>query len=552
MEISSFQDELHIKDFIDVLRRRRDIAVIFFAATVLIVAIGSFIMRPVYRATVTLLIDPESPNVLTTTGMVELQTQNYLSYKEYYQSQVEILSSYSLAKKVFDELKLGETRKYAKAKEPVKLFLKTISVDPVRDTRLLTLSADNKDAELAVKIANRLAESYVMRNLYYISKGEISNLLKNEYLKLETKLSEYSKVYKDGHPEMIRLKEEMTEMAKRIDEERRSACNYDKIEEYLKEGSRSALAGFKANNISIQDPAELPRIPIRPKKLLNIVLAMVVGAFGGIGLAFFFEYLDDSAKTIEDIERITKWPFLGSIPDINGHDDLQEMEKDLFVQVRPKDPIAEVYRIIRTRVMFSSSEEHPLKTILVTSPGPKEGKTTTLCNLALALAQNQKKVLIVDADMRKPRLHNVFNKSNDAGFSNYLAGQADLRKVIQKTDIDNVSLVTGGIIMPNPSELLAGHRTMEFINKTKTEFDYVLFDSPPVSMLTDSLILGRITDGIIIVIESGKTSKKMLLRIYQLLSETKTKVAGMILNRVSVLTGSYYYYSSYYGRPSKQ
>lgn len=548
MDRSNFQDELHVKDFVDVLRRRRDIAVTFFATTVLIVALGSFIMRPVYRATVTMLIDPESPNVLTTTGMVELQAQNYLSYKEYYQSQVEILSSYSLAKKVFDDLKLGETRRYAKAKEPVKKFRKTINVEPVRDTRLLELNVDNKDPELAAAIANRLAESYVMRNLYYISKGEISNLLKNEYLKLEAKLSEYSKVYKGGHPEMIRLKEEMAEMAKRIDEERRSAYNYEKIEEYLKEGSRSALAGFKANNVSIQDPAEAPRVPIRPRKLLNIILAMIVGAFGGMGLAFFFEYLDDSAKTIEDIERITKWPFLGNIPDISGHDDLQELEKDLFVQVRPKDPIAEIYRIIRTRVIFSSSEEHPLKAILVTSPGPKEGKTTTLCNLGLALAQNEKKVLMVDADMRKPRLHTVFNRSNETGLSNYLAGQADFRKVVQKTDIGNLSLVTGGVIMPNPSELLAGHRTTEFIQKAKTEFDYILFDSPPISMLTDSIILARIADGTIIVIESGKTSKRMLLRIYQLLSETRTKVVGMILNRISVLTGSYYYYSSYYGK----
>ncbi len=388
----------------------------------------------------------------------------------------------------------------------------------------------------------------MMRNLYYISKGEISNLLKNEYLKLEAKLSEYSNVYKDGHPEMIRLKDEMAEMAKRIDEERRSACNYDKIEEYLKEGSRSALAGFKANNVSIQDPAEKPVVPIKPKKLLNIILAMVVGTFGGVGLAFFFEYLDDSAKTIEDIERITKWPFLGNIPDINEHDDLQELEKDLFVQVRPKDPIAEIYRIIRTRVIFSSSEERPLKAILITSPGPKEGKTTTLCNLGLALAQNQKKVLIVDADMRKPRLHSVFNRSNEEGLSNYLAGQIDFRKVVQKTDIDNLSLVTGGIIMPNPSELLAGHRLMEFIHKAKEDFDYILFDSPPISMLTDSIILARVVDGTIIVIESGKTSKRMLLRIYQLLTETKTKVVGMLLNRISVLTGSYYYYSSYYGK----
>ena len=553
MDISTLQQEPHIKDYIDVIRRRRDIVILFFVTTVLVVTIGSFLMKPVYRATTTLLIDPESPNVLTATGTIEMQSENYLSYKEYYQSQVEIMTSYSLAKKVFDEFGLGKTREYAKAKEPVKSFLKTIKVDPVRDTRLVRLSVDNKAPELAANIANRIAELYVMRNLYYISKSEILNLLKNEYLKLEARLSEYAKVYKDAHPEMIRLKNEMADMLDKIAREKKSMYNYDDIEKYLKQtpgtsGSHSALAGFKANNISIQDEAEKPVVPVKPKKRLNILLAIIVGAFGGVGLAFLFEYMDDTVKAPEEIEKIVKWPFLGSIPVIDSDNTLKELEKDIFVHIKPKDPIAEVYRIIRTRLLFSSTEAEPLKSILFSSPGPQEGKTMTLCNLAIALAQNQKRVLVIDADMRKPRLHEVFKKENKNGLSNVLAGQALLKDVIQKTEIENLSLVTGGVLPPNPAELLESGKAKDVIAKAKENFDFVLFDSPPMAMLTDSIILSRIVDGTIIVIESGKTSKRILARLYQLLGDAKAKVIGMIFNKISLNTTNQYYYSYYYGK----
>jgi len=476
--------EFHLKDYLDVLERRRDVAVIFFLTTVLVVAIGSFIMRPVYRATTTLLIDLESPNVLTTTGMVELQSQNYFSYKEYFQSQVEILTSYGLARKVFDEFGLRDMPAYAHVKEPVKKFLKTIKAEPIRDTRLVKLSVDNRNAELAARIANRMAQLYVMRNLYYISKNELMNLLKNEYLKLEAKQSEYAKVYKEGHPEMIKLRDEMAELTEKIDQEKSSQFNYENIESYLGKDSKHALAGLKANNISIQDPAEKPVVPIRPKKLFNIILAVIIGAFGGIGAAFFFEYLDDSVRTVEDIERVTGWPLLGNVPDIDPKGVLKESEKDTFVHFKPKDPIAEVYRIIRTRVLFSSTGEHPLKSILVTSPGPQEGKTTTLCNLGIALAQNQKKVLLVDADMRKPRLHEVFDQPNEEGLSNFLAGQSPFKDVVKKTGIENLFFTCGGILPPNPSELLASHATADFVAKAKQEFDFVLFDSPPIAMVS--------------------------------------------------------------------
>lgn len=546
METSNVNEELHLKDYVDVLKRRRDIALLFFVTTVLVVAIGSFIMKPVYRATVTLLVDPESPNVLTTTGAVELQSQNYYSYREYYQSQTELLTSYVLAKKVFDEFALGKQPKYEKAKEPVKEFLKTIKVEPVRDTRLLKLNVDNNDPAMAARLANRIAELYVLRNLYYISKNELMNLLKNEYLKLESKMSEYEKIFKAGHPEMIKLKKEMAEMTDRIEKEKTSVYSFDNIEEYIGQGAGHALAGFKANNITIQDPAEIPVKPVKPKKLFNILLSVIFGSFGGIALAFFFEYLDDSAKTVEEIERVTRWPFLGSVPDIDRSGSMKESEKDVFVDIKPKDPISEVYRIIRTRMLFTSAGDKPVKCAMVTSPGPQEGKTITLCNLGIAIAQNKQRVLLVDADMRKPRLHEAFGKENTAGLSGFLSGQSAFDAILQKTSIDDLAIISGGIVPPNPSELLAGPRMKEFLDKARGSFDFVLLDSPPVGMLTDAVIISGMTDGVIVVIESGKTSKRVLVRIKQLLDHVKARIIGVVFNKAPVGPDGYYY-SYYYG-----
>ncbi len=549
---STLEEDLHLEEYVDVIKRRREIIILFFTTIVLVVTIGSFLTQPVYRATTILLIDPESPNVLTATGMVEMQSQDYMAYKEYYQSQVEIVTSYSLAKKAFDDLELGKTRKYAKAKEPIKNFLKTIRVEPVRDTRLLKLSADNRKPELAANIVNRIAELYVMRNLYYISKSEILNLLKNEYLKLEAKAAEYAKVYKDKHPEMIRVKNEMSAMLDRIDREKKSIYDYNDIEQYLKRGSQHELAGFKANNISIQDPAEKPVTPIKPKKLLNILVSIIIGSFGGVGLAFFLEYLDDTAKTADDVEKVMKWPFLVNIPDIVYGENSQGFEKDLLVHTKPRDPVAEAYRSLRSRIFFSSTEEHPLHSLMITSPGPQEGKTMTLCSLGIAISQNKKRVLLVDADMRKPRMHDVFKKENNIGLSNYLSGQCSFNDAVQKTDIENIYLVSGGILPPNPSELLASHKTKEFIEKAKESYDVVLLDTPPIGVVTDAAILSRAVDGTIMVVESGKTSKRFLTHIYRLLVDAKARITGIVINKVAPTNRDLYYYSHYYQNPVKK
>jgi len=553
--MDQFQENVNFNDYIRVIKSRKSIILIFFFVVVFIVTLGSFLMTPVYRATAMLLIDVESPQVLTTTGTVALGRADYYAYKEYFQSQRKVIKSRGITKQVFDEFKLVESKDYKRAKDPIKKFLRTISVEAVRDTRLILLNVDSKDPKLAADIANRIAEIYVERNLAYITKSEVMNLLKNEYLKLQTKFSEYSKTYKHQHPKIIRLKQEIEQMATRIEGEKSRAEKYDIAKLPLStdnpNSSDYALASLKANNITIQDRAEPPIIPLKPKKRLNVLLAVVIGLFGGTGLAFFTEYLEDTVKGAEDIERLVKWPFLGNIPKINGKGKGSERERDLFVKKKPKDPVSEAYRSVRTSIMFSSTEEHPLKSIVITSPGPQEGKTTTLSNLGIAIADSQKKVLLVDADMRKPRLHQVFENKNDIGLSSFLSGQASFEDLIKKTKIDNISFVSGGLHSPNPSELISSHKMKEFIDKAKERFDFIIFDTPPIAVVTDAVILSKVVDGTIIVLESDKTGKRVLPRIDRMLSDAKARIIGIILNKISHMHGGYYYYSQYYAEHQK-
>ncbi|MBN3038436.1 MAG: polysaccharide biosynthesis tyrosine autokinase [Candidatus Omnitrophica bacterium] len=548
--MADYVKEAHLSDYLKIIKRRKNVLLIFFLVTVTVVTTGSFLMQPVYRATATILVDLESPNVLTASGSVALENSNYYTYKEYFQSQKEIVRSRSIAKEVFEEFDLGRIDKYSKTKDPIDKFLKDIRVETVRDTRLFLLQVDNEDPKLAAEMANRIAELYVARNLAYIAKSEVINLLKNEYLKLQARLSEYSKVYKHMHPKMIRLNQEIEQVAQRIKQEKERVAGYDVADASFVEVNNgnliSDLTGLKANNISIQDRAEAPVLPIKPKKRLNIVLAILVGFFGGTGMAFFFEYLDDTVKGLEDVEKIADWPFLGNMPLIDEKKRMDDAQKDLFAHKQPDDPITENYRAIRTGILFSSTEEHHLKSIVITSAGPQEGKTTTLCNLGIAMAQSKNKVLLVDADMRKPRLHEIFKISNKIGLSNFLSEQAGFEEVIQKPEIKNLSLVSGGPHPPNPSELLSSHKMAEFINTAKENFDFVIFDSPPIAVVTDACILSRAVDGVVLVIEVEKTSRRALPRVEQLLKKARARVVGTLFNKVKLSRGQEYNYYHYY------
>jgi len=210
--------------------------------------------------------------------------------------------------------------------------------------------------------------------------------------------------------------------------------------------------------------------------------------------------------------------------------------------IDPKSPISEQYRTIRTNIQFSSVDEE-VKSLMVTSAGPGDGKSTTTANLAVVFAQQGKRVLLVDADLRKPTVHYTFNLTNTFGLTSVLSKQASLENAVNKTDIDNLFVLTSGPIPPNPAELL-GSKAMEqfFDDALNKVFDLILFDTPPLLAVTDAQILSNKCDGTVLVVSSGKTEKEQVIKAKELLDAAQSRLLGVVLNNKKIENNSYYYY----------
>ena len=328
------------------------------------------------------------------------------------------------------------------------------------------------------------------------------------------------------------------------------------------------LQGLKTSNIKIIDRALIPKKPVAPNPSRNLILALMLGLIIGIATAFMVEYLDNSIKNPEDAENLVGLPSLGIIPFVGvngiarksgyrnsyssyGGDDGSEKkareevkEIELINHFFPNLSVAEDYRTIRTSILFSQADNPP-RVITVTSVFPQEGKTSTISNLAVSFAQLKKRVLLIDADLRRPRLHTVYNVNNTKGLSSYLTGRSNLDEAIQLTSIKNLWLIPSGPNPPNPAELLDSQTMKELTKLSLARFDLVLIDSPPVMAVIDPVILGQVSDSIVMVVKPGKTNRKALVRAVEELRKSSSPIIGIIYNEVKPSSGSSYYLPSY-------
>jgi polysaccharide biosynthesis transport protein len=339
---------------------------------------------------------------------------------------------------------------------------------------------------------------------------------------------------------------------------------YDGLLQKLKEAG--ITAGLRSSNIRVVDPALAPSYPSRPQRARNIMLGFLVGLVGGIGLALFREYLDNTVKSPDDIEALTGLPSLAVVPaqpGLNGHygrlPRLASREAkgpqaagsprvELMSYVQPKSQISEAFRALRTSLLLSQAE-HPPQVILVTSALPREGKTTAAVNLAVTLAQLGDRTLLMDSDLRKPGIRRALNLATgkDAGLSSYLAGVASLEDVtVPHPSITNLSALTTGPVPPSPADLLSSHRMREGIAELRRRFKFVVIDSPPIMAATDAVILSALTDGVLLVVRSGETPKEAFTRTRDLLSAVKCRLLGVVLNAVDSSAPDYYYSYRYY------
>jgi polysaccharide biosynthesis transport protein len=327
-------------------------------------------------------------------------------------------------------------------------------------------------------------------------------------------------------------------------------------------------ADLRASNIRVVDNAEVPTKPVKPRKAINLAVSLVFGLLLGIGLAFLQEYVDDTIKTTEDIDRYMRAPALGLVPKMGslqrrggyGYQHQYSAKKsettalpagqpklDLIMHEAPSSLIAEAYRSLRTSLLLSSPD-HPPKSVLVTSALPSEGKTVTAINLAISLTQMGARVVLVDADMRKPRIHSVFNVKADVGLSSLLTGTASLKDAIQESLVPNLFIIPCGLIPPNPVELIASTRFRQFLELLPQYFDYVIVDSPPISSVSDARPLSSMCDATIVVIKAFSTSRHHASSAAEHLRQSHAHIVGVVLNDLDVRTdGSYYsYYNSKY------
>jgi tyrosine-protein kinase Etk/Wzc len=309
------------------------------------------------------------------------------------------------------------------------------------------------------------------------------------------------------------------------------------------------------SSINIIDPAITPENPVKPNKKKNFLLALIVGAMAGIGIAFFIEYLDDTIKDAETAKQLLGVPILAIIPFIepqSGSDDAEfhskKEERSLITHLEPRSPAAEAFRSLRTGLHFASvGKEHQV--LLVSSSFPGEGKTTVSANLAETIAKTGARVLLVGCDLRRPSLHTIFERSCSPGLTELLIGDVEIEAAIHKTGINSLDFMSAGMTPPNPAELVGSDKMKAFIENVKLKYDVVILDAPPVLAVTDASLLSELADHMLIVLEVGRVQIRAAQRMKELVTNMQIDVAGLVINDKSGKGQEYYsYYRDRYGR----
>ncbi|WML90389.1 polysaccharide biosynthesis tyrosine autokinase [Thiothrix lacustris] len=319
---------------------------------------------------------------------------------------------------------------------------------------------------------------------------------------------------------------------------------YEGLLQRVKQVNVAGLAN--TNNISIVDSALVPYAVQKPNVRLNLALGAVLGLFLGMVIAFMLEFLDDRIKSSEDLEKALSMPVLGVAP--TPGKEIKQHNYALLTVEKPTSAVAEAFRSLRTNLMFATRDGAP-KVLNVTSTDASEGKTSTTINLATAFAQAGKRVLLIDADLRKPTLHKHFKLDNSKGLSHYLIGQENLEGITQASFIPEVYVVTSGPITPNPVELLSSERLAElvaFANSPECTFDIIMLDSPPVLGLADALVIGNRTHTTLLVAAWNQSRKRPIQAAFQRLRQARNNVIGVVMTKAKGNTGGAYYNYDYY------
>ncbi len=392
----------------------------------------------------------------------------------------------------------------------------------------------------------------------------ISKLLNYETQlhQLNAKSKQYKLLIEKYRTEIESLPEKQSYLADLEREKNVLNDTYSFIRQKMEE-ARVSMAS-EPGKVRIINEAEEPSNPISPDMARNIIMGIILGALTGLGVKIVIEYFDDTIRSTEIIER-ANLPILAIIPSISSKKDFNKpiyskenfnkgnIERRLITHEDPISPISEAYRGLRTSLMYTKKGSNGV--VMVSSPGPGEGKTTTIINLAITYANLGKKTILIDGDLRKPVIHKVFDIDKKRGLTHYLSGvEENIENIINHSGINNLDIIYNGAIPPNPSELLGSELMIKLVQSLKQKYDVILFDAPPILAVTDSVVLSRFTDQFILVVRFGVTEKKSIGLALNSLKNVKSSITGVIFNDLnqknSYYTKNYYAYQEYYTSPS--
>lgn len=419
---------------------------------------------------------------------------------------------------------------------------KLVSVAPVRNTQLLNLTVEDTDPQRAADIANELVRVFSQQN-----QAQQTSRYSDTRQRLERELAKVQADIDSTQASLAGLKTssnvggeaERNRLETLLAQYRGS---YATLTKSL--GDVQMAEAQSTDSMVVAEAARAEPTPIRPQPLRNTLLATIVGALLALGCAFLLEFLDDRVKTPEQVSRLSGAMTLGSIGKLSSFGPGAQ----LVVRSDVNSPLTEAYRMLRVNLDFTAVDS-PLQTITITSANPGEGKSTTIANLAVALAESGKRVILVDTDLRRPVLHNIFELPNDRGVTTALLhpGDAELRQHLVATEVANLQLMPCGPIPPNPAELLSSRRMAALIEALKAECDIVLFDTPPLLVFADAALLARACDGVVLTVRAHTTRLGALRHTCEQLNQAGARLLGVVLNGVPTPRGkqqSYYYYYS--------
>jgi len=497
--------------------------------------VTSIFSVPIYQASSTLLVTQASNPV--TTNMQDLMTSERIA-----STYAQMMKRASMLTKVAIELGVDD-----------KVFnqaVTAVNVTPVRDTQLIKLDIEGTSPQLVAAVAYTLP---------YVFIGEIKAVQGERFAGardgLQTQIQELSNQIEQAQVAIDKLNdshtaEEGTELGRLRNQLNQYQSRYNSLLQSL--GNLQLTEVQSRDSISVVEPPQIPTAPIRPRILINTLLAAIVGAMMALGVIFLIEYLDDRIKTPQDLYNIIDAPLLGSIARISPKRDkprkaemVKGLEDTLLTALEPRHPVSEAYRGLRTNLQFSSID-NALTSLMITSSVPGEGKTTTAANLAIVMAQSGRSVLLVDADMRRPRQHKIFGLPQNPGLTDALIlGSSSPEHYIRATPVPNLSLLTSGKIPPNPAELLGSQRMHQLIEQLHEHAEIIIFDAPPVLAVTDAQVLASLVNGVLLVIDSTQTARGKIAQSVESLSRTNARILGTVLNRLVRSARGYYYYSEY-------